>query len=108
MQLMGINWQVFGWTLAGAFIFGIFFARVVRWAARKYIFGQTAWAVVVGDAATLAFMIPLFGIQIVAIVFCYFIASGIPMIVEYVLRVNDLYQKDTQNAQTHAKDLLTK
>jgi hypothetical protein len=61
---------------------------------------------VVGVTFTLIGMIPLFGLQLVAIMFCFFIASGIPMIVEYLLRIQKELEQDKEKAQGLAKDLL--
>jgi hypothetical protein len=61
---------------------------------------------VIGVTFTLLFMIPVFGIEQVAIMFCFFGASGIPMIVEYLLRVQKEIQQDSENANEVAKDLL--
>jgi hypothetical protein len=106
MQQMAINWMLFGWTLAGAFIFGVLFAALVRWSAKRKMVGQTAWAVVIGVTFTLLAMIPVFGLNLVAIIFCYFAASGIPMIIEYILRVQNEMDQDTEKAKGLAKDLL--
>jgi len=106
MEQMAINWLTFGWTLGGAFVFGVLFAALVRWSAKRQMIGQTAWAVVVGVTVTLLIMIPVFGIQPVAYMFCYFAATGVPMIIEYILRVQDEMQQDKEKAQNIAKDFL--
>ncbi len=106
MQQIAINWTVFSLSLAATFVFGVLFASLIRWASRRQMVGQTAWAVVVGVTFTLIAMIPLFGLQLVAIMFCFFIASGIPMIVEYLLRVQREIEQDKEKSQGLAKDLL--
>lgn len=106
MVQIAINWTIFGWTLAAAFIFGILFARLVRWASKRHIVGQTAWAVVVGVSATLITMIPIFGLFHIAIAFCYFGATGLPMILEYIDRVQKEIEQDKETSQGLAKDLL--
>jgi uncharacterized iron-regulated membrane protein len=106
MEQTAINWTVFGWTLASALIFGILFAGLVRWASKRKIVGQTAWAVVVGVSVTLIMMIPVFGLNLIAIAFCYFGATGLPMIVEYLLRIQKEIEQDSEKAQGLAKDLL--
>lgn len=106
MDSMGINWQNFGWTLAGAFVFGVVFAALVRWASRRRLVGQTAWAVVVGVSVTLLFMVPVLGLTVVAIEFCYFAGTGAPMVVEYILRVQREIDEDKAKSQDLAKDLL--
>lgn len=106
MEQTAINWRLFGLTLAGAFLFGILFAILIRMGSRRQLVGQTAWAVVVGVTFTLLIMIPIFGLNRVAIMFCYFGASGVPMIVEYILRVQDEIQADKAKANGIAKDLL--
>ena len=106
MQQKDIFWLDFGWTLAAALLFGIVFAFVVHWASKRQMVGQTAWAVVVGVVVTLLTMIPVFGLDQVAIMSCYFGATGIPMIVEYILRVQSEIQQDKEKAKGLAKDLL--
>ena len=106
MQSTAFNWQLFSFTLAALFAFGILYALMVRWAANKQIEGQTAWAVVIGVTVTLLAMIPTLGLITVAIMFCFFAASGIPMIVEYILRVNSQQSNDKEKAKGLAKDLL--
>jgi hypothetical protein len=106
MQQIAIHWTFFSLTLAATFVFGILFAALVRWSARRKMIGQTAWAVVIGVTFTLLAMIPVFGLNVVAIIFCYFAASGIPMIVEYILRVQKEMDQDSEKARDLAKDLL--
>ena len=106
MDHLAINWKFFGLTLAAAFVAGILFAAIVRWASRKRWVGQTAWAVVIGVTFTLLSMIPVFGVELVAIIFCYFAATGLPMIVEYLVRVQEEIRRDHEQANGIAKDLL--
>jgi vacuolar-type H+-ATPase subunit I/STV1 len=106
MQVIDLDKLMFSQSLAGALIFGLLFAFVVRWASKRKMVGQTAWAVVIGVTFTLLSMIPVFGIEAVAIMFCYFGAAGSPMIVEYLLRVQTEIQKDHDDAKGLAKDLI--
>ena len=106
MQQMDINWTTLGLSLAAAFVFGVLFAVVVRWSSRKKLAGQTAWAVVIGVTFTLLSMIPVFGLNQVALMFLFFATSGISMIIEYLLRIQKEMQQDEENAKGLAKDLL--
>lgn len=106
MEHLAINRTVFGMSLAGAFVFGVLFSALVRWASKRKMVAQTAWAVVVGVTATLLAMIPVFGLQEVGLMFCFFAASGIPMVVEYLLRVQNEIERDREKAQGIAKDLV--
>jgi uncharacterized membrane protein YhaH (DUF805 family) len=106
MQETAVNWTVFGLTLAGLFVFGVLYAMLVRSASKRNLEGQIAWAVVVGVAATLAALIPLLGLMNIALAAAGFTASGIPMIVEYLLRANKEHQSDKEKAQALAKEIL--
>jgi pyrroloquinoline quinone (PQQ) biosynthesis protein C len=106
MQEIDINQTVFSLSLLGALVFGVVFARVVRWASSKKWVGQTAWSVVVGVTFTLIAMIPRFGIDQVAIMFCYFAASGTPMIIEYLTRVQQEMRHDNEEAKKVASEFL--
>lgn len=106
MEQIALNWTVYGWTLAAAFIFGVLFALVVRWASKRQMVGQVAFAVIIGVAFTLLIAIPFFGLTLIAYLFPYFIASGAPMILEYILRVQAEIQHDKEESQKLAKDLL--
>jgi hypothetical protein len=108
MAQIAVHWTNLGMSLASAFLFGLFFSLVVRWASRKHLIGQTAWAVAIGVAGTLLIMIPVFGLTLVAWMFVFFAASGVPMIVEYLLRIQSAMQQDEKKAKDLAKDLLTK
>lgn len=106
MQLKDLDQQVFSNSLALAFLLGVLYAMLVRWVAKKDLEGQTAWAVAVGVVMTLLAMIPTLGLETVAIVFCFFTATGIPMIVEYVQRVHSEKRRDKEGADELAKDIL--
>jgi 4-hydroxybenzoate polyprenyltransferase len=106
MQHLDPTQPVFSLTLAAAFIFGVLFASLVRWASGRKMVGQTAFAVIVGVTGTLLIAIPFFGLNIIVLLFPYFIASGLPMIVEYILRVQKEIDQDKQSAKDLAKDLL--
>lgn len=106
MQLMDVNWQTFGFGLVAALVFGIFFAMLVRWVSSQGMKGQTAWSVVVGVAITLTIAVPTVGIEIIVLLFCFFAASGTPMIIEYLLRVQAEMQQDHKKAKELAKELL--
>ena len=107
MQLKDVNWLGFGYGLIAAFIFGILYAALIRKVSKdRGLQGQTAWSVVVGVAFTLATAVPAFGILFIALIGCFFVASGVPMIIEYLQRVQKEMQKDQQSAQELAKDFL--
>jgi predicted MFS family arabinose efflux permease len=105
VQPIDPNKMVFSLSLAGAFIFGVLFAAVVRKMSKRKMVAQVAWMVVVGVTATLLSMIPVFGLQNVAVMFLFFAASGIPMISEYILRVTKEAEDDAEKAKGLAKDL---
>ena len=106
MQEMAINWTTFGYGLAASFVFGIVYAVVVRRVSKKGWIGQTAWSVVVGVTFTLITMLPAFGLLLVALVFCHFAAAGVPMIIEYLDRVQAEIQQDKNKAHELNKELL--
>jgi hypothetical protein len=106
MKEIAVNWLVFGVSLTSLLLFGILYSILIRWGSKKAVEGQTAWAVVVGVTVTLLGMIPTFGLMTIALIFAGFAASGIPMIVEYILRVHKAQQTDKENAKGIAKDLL--
>jgi hypothetical protein len=106
MQFKDVVWTTLGWSLGAALAFGILYSALVRWVSKRGLEGQTAWSVVIGVSFTLLTMIPVFGIERVVLMFCFFAASGTPMVVEYLLRVQDEMQKDRKNAQKLAKDFL--
>lgn len=103
---MDANRTVLGWCLAASFVFGIFYSLLVHWISKKEWKGQTAWSVVVGVTFTLLAMVPVFGIDNVSIIFLFFGFSGTPMIVEYLLRVQQEIQRDQKRAQELTKEIL--
>ena len=106
MQQIATNQTVFSLSLLAAFIFGLVFASLVRWASRKRWVGQTAWAVCIGVAGTLLTMIPVFGAQNVMIMFAFFGASGSSMIFEYIQRVMGDIREDNEKAKSVASEFL--
>lgn len=106
MEQMAINWTVYGWTLAAEFIFGVLFACLVRWASKRHVVGQTAWAVVVGVTAVLLILIRIFGLFPIALIFGAFGAAGVPMILEYIDRVQKEIEDDRVKSKGIAKDLV--
>lgn len=98
--------MVFGWSVGAAFIFGFLYAVFIHWVSKKGLVGQTAWSVVVGVTFTLLVMIPFFGLDAVSLMFAYFAATGIPMVIEYIARVQSEIQQDKKSANDIAKDLL--
>jgi hypothetical protein len=106
MQLKAENWQTFGWTLAIALVCGIAYAIVIHWASKKKLIGQTAWSVVIGVAFTLLIMIPFFGLNAVAFMFAYFSATGAPMVIEYLARVQDELKRDQESARELARGMV--
>lgn len=106
MQSKDANWQVFGWTLGVALLLGIGYSIFIHWVSKKHLVGQTAWSVVVGVTFTLLTMIPFFGLDTVALMFAYFGAAGVPMIVEYLARVQDDMKRDAESAREVAKGLV--
>jgi hypothetical protein len=103
---MALNWSFFGWSLAGAFVFGIIYACVVRYLSIKKIEHQTPWLVVFGVAVTLLIAVPTFGPGPLSILSLFFAASGLPMVIEYVLRVQNAQREDAEKAQEIAKELV--
>lgn len=113
MQAMSFDWAVFGTTLAALFLFGILYAMLVRWLSNHDVEGQTAYAVVGGVTVALLFSIPSFGLLVVAMLFAYFAACGLPMVVEYGDRVHKRrkareleQQQDEEQARRIALDAL--
>ena len=106
MQEIAVNQPQLSLGLLAAFLFGIIFAFFVRWSSRKKWIGQTAWIVSLGVAGTLLTMVPAFGIRVVAIVFVFFAASGIPVIFEYLQRVMEELRKDNEGAKDLASEFL--
>ena len=106
MQEIAVNQPQLSFSLLAAFIFGLIFASMVRWASRKKWVAQTAWAVCIGVAGTLLTMIPVFGVQNVAIMFAFFGASGVSMVFEYLQRVMQEMDKDREDAKSLASEIL--
>ena len=106
MQPIDINQTLFSLSLAGELAFGIVFAVIVHWASRKHWVGQTAWAVVVGTTVTLLILIPAFGLNLIAMLFGAFACSGVPMILEYLTRIQSEIQKDNEEAKNLASEFL--
>ena len=99
MQFSGINWLFFGLVLAGLHVLAWLFAALVRYMARRGIEGQTAWMVVVGVAVTGVAAAPFVGVENALIFAAFFVASGTPMVVEYVSRVESSRQVDRKQAK---------
>jgi len=106
MQSTDRFWTLLGAVLAGEFFFGILYAALVRWLSKKEVEGQTAYLVVLGVFVSVAISIPLLGLPAALLALACFIASGMPMIVEYAARVHQERHKDKKDAQKVAKDLL--
>ena len=102
MQLVAFDWTVFSLTLATLFFFGIGYAMIVRQMSKNNVTGQTAYMVVVGVGVALIASIPTFGLLIVAVLFAYFSACGLPMVVEYAFRVHEERRKDLESANALA------
>lgn len=105
VQFSGVNWLIFGLVLAGLNLFGWLFAALVRNMAKRRVEGQTAWLVVVGVAVTGGASALLIGIENALLLASCFVASGIPMVVEYVSRVEAERQADHELAKRQSKDI---
>lgn len=71
----------------GLFIFGLVYNQLVGWMNRRgFSEGYTAIQVVFGTAVTVAFALPLIGLRSVAIIFGFFTASGLPMVIGDIYR----------------------
>lgn len=103
---MDMNQPVFGITLAALLFFGILYAMLVRHMSINKVSGQTAYVVVGGVAVALIASIPTFGIETVVIFFCYFAACGLPMVIEYDLRVHNERRRDEEAAAALAKEAM--
>ena len=98
---------LFGFVLAALFFAALAYAYlIVRKAAENKVEGQTASFVVLGVGSTVLASVFLIGLVNAAIVLACFVASGLPMIIEYSSRVHSAQRKDQQNAEKVAKDLL--
>lgn len=105
-QLSGINGENFGLVLVLLFVFGVLYALLTNYMARRGIEDQTVWLVVVGTLATIFGASFLTGIKNALILLACFTASGFPMIVEYVVRVENAKRRDKQAASAVTKGLL--
>ena len=103
---MEINWTVIGLIGAFLFCFGALYAIAVRWMSRNHIEGQTAYLVVFGVLVTVLASSLLIGFHAAATVLGCFAASGLPMVIEYVLRVSEARKNDHEQAQSIARNLL--
>jgi len=103
---MALNWTQIAQTLVILFSFGALYALIVRWLACKHIENQTAYLVVGGVAATVLILTPITGWLNAILTLAGFAASGLPMVIEYVDRVSKASQRDRENAERVAKDLL--
>lgn len=106
MQTIAINWTVFSLTIIALALFGILYAILVNWLAKKQVTGQTAYLVVGGVGMALVASVPTFGLEAVAISFAYFTACGLPMVIEYNYRVHQERRRDVQAAQALAKEAI--
>ena len=106
MQSMDFFWTLFGTVLAVELVFGILYAALVRWLSKKEFEGQTAYLVALGVLVTVAISIPALGLPAALMLLTCFIASGMPMIVEYAARIHQARRKDKESAQAMAKELL--
>jgi len=105
-QEIAPNWTVIGLTLAALFCFGICYALLVNWMAKKKVTGQTAYTVVAGVTVALIASIPTFGLLPISIMFAYFGACGLPMVVEYAIRIHKERRTDEEKANALAKEAL--
>ena len=105
-QLSGINWATFGTVLACLLAFGVLYALLTNYMARRGIDDQTVWLVVVGTLVTVLGAAWLIGIKATIVVLACFTASGLPMIVEYVARVENAKRRDAQAARDETAGLL--
>lgn len=103
---MGINWAVFGMCLALCFVFGIWYAWLVRWLAWHQIGDQTAYLVVLGVTVTLLLGGFVIGWGEMAAMFGLFAASGAPMVVEYITRTQAELRRDREQAERISRELL--
>jgi|SRR3990172_2085922 len=106
MQSMAFDWTVFGLTLAALVFFGICYALLINWMSKKQVNGQTAYMVVGGVAVALIASIPTFGLFTVSILFSYFAGCGLPMVIEYGMRVHAEQRKDLEAATAIAKEAI--
>lgn len=105
-QFSDVNWLTFGLVLAALFLFGCLYAALVRFMAKRGSDGQTAWMVVVGVAVTLFGGVFVVGLWHALVMLALFAASGLPMVVEYVHRVEAARRADHEQAKRQSKDEL--
>lgn len=103
-QAMAFNWAFFGFILADALLFGIFYALFVRWISKAKIEGQTAYLVVGGVSAVLLLASVMVGLVSMAILFALFAAAGLPMVIEYVDRVHHERRRDLEALKRFAQE----
>lgn len=106
MEVIAIDWTVFSITLAALFCFGICYALGVNWMSRQGVSGQTAYVVTLGVTVALVAALPTFGLLFIAIMFAYFAACGLPMIVEYAIRIHMERKRDAEKAAQMAREAL--
>ncbi len=106
MQLLAFDWMLFSLTLVALLLFGIEYAWLVRRMWMNKVEGQTAYMVVGGVTIALLISIPTFGLFSVVILFAYFAACGLPMVIEYVMRVHNERRKDLDTATAIAKEAI--
>jgi hypothetical protein len=107
MEVIAIDQIVFSITLAALFLFGICYALLVNWMSRKQVTGQTAYMVVGGVSMGLIAALPTLGLTVVTILFFYFAACGLPMVIEYGIRVHLERRRDAEAAHALAKEAIT-
>jgi hypothetical protein len=106
MQFSDVNWDVFGAVLAVLLIFGIGYAWLTNVMARKGIDDQTVWMVIGGVLVTVLGASLVIGLVPTVLILGCFAASGLPMVVEFVSRVESAKQADKQTARKASRDLL--
>jgi hypothetical protein len=106
MQFSALDYPVFILTIISLFLFGVLYAAFVRHLARQSVEGQTAYLVVVGVGVTLLGATAVIGIETALLLFACFAASGLPMVVEYILRMHLARRRDQEQAKQAARDLL--
>lgn len=106
LQLSDVNWPVFSLVLALLLIFGALYALLMRIMAQRGIEDQTALMVVFGVLVTVLVSSVLIGPIAAVLELACFAASGLPMVVEYIVRVQSARRADSQAARAAAQDLL--
>ena len=106
MEVIAIDKTVFSLTLTALFLFGIFFALLVNWMSQKNVRGQTVYVVIAGVSIGLLAALPTFGMTFISIMFSYFAACGLPMVIEYGMRVHIERQRDEDAAHALAKEAI--